>query len=204
MCLDLNTLELDWVQDVLDETNCTPVRNWRTAILRIHKHQLSLRLALLYHGRHPRLENRTPSTARLSGGRNTAAIPSRTCPAACRARWPAARNKLSDLIFVPVARTPSGSEGILSAIDKASGEVVWEFKSAMYSWSSPVIVYDGNGDGFILYCTSGGYMYLLDGRSGEVLNSIDLGGNIEASAAVYGNTVVVGTRAQLIWGVQLQ
>ena len=25
MCLDLNTLELVWVQDVLDDTNCSPV-----------------------------------------------------------------------------------------------------------------------------------------------------------------------------------
>jgi hypothetical protein len=46
-------------------------------------------------------------------------------------------------------------------------------------------------------------MYLLDGRSGEVLDKRDMGGNIEASAAAFGNTVVVGTRSQTIWGVTL-
>jgi hypothetical protein len=204
MCLDLNTLELDWVQDVLDDTNCTPVleledghpyvyistsfhygwRSYTTAAIPVWKIDAVTGEVVW------RTEYSCYTVKDVSGG--------------VQGTLACGKNKLSDLIFVPVARTPSGSEGILSAIDKASGEVVWEFKSAMYSWSSPVIVYDGNGDGFILYCTSGGYMYLLDGRSGEVLNSIDLGGNIEASAAVYGNTVVVGTRAQLIWGVQLQ
>ena len=73
----------------------------------------------------------------------------------------------------------------------------------MYSWSSPVIVYDSEGNGYIVYCTAGGYMYLIDGRTKNVLDSINLGGNVEASPAVYNNTVVVGTRAQKIWGINI-
>jgi outer membrane protein assembly factor BamB len=113
------------------------------------------------------------------------------------------KNKLSDLIFVPIARTPEGSTGILAALDKKTGKAVWEFQSAMYSWSSPVLVYDKDGNGYVIYCTSGGYMYLLDGRTGETLDARDMGGNIEASAAAFGNTIVVGTRSQTIWGVTL-
>ena len=114
------------------------------------------------------------------------------------------KNKLSNLIFVPVARTGSNaSAGKLVALDKQTGEMVWEFPTAVYSWSSPVDFYDAEGNGYLIYCTSGGYMYLLDGATGEKLDAIDLNGNIEASAAVFNNTVVVGHRSQKIFGIAL-
>ena len=113
------------------------------------------------------------------------------------------KNKLSDLIFVPVARTPERGTGILSALNKKTGEVVWEVQTQVYSWSSPVTVYDAAGNGYLIYCTAGGYMYLLDGLTGKALDSLDVGSNVEASPAVYNNTVVVGTRGELIWGVTL-
>ena len=113
------------------------------------------------------------------------------------------KNALSDLIFVPVARTPDRGTGVLVALNKQTGQVVWEISSNVYSWSSPVAVYDEAGNGYLIYCTSGGYIYLIDGLTGQVLDSRDLGGNIEASPAVYNNTVVVGTRTQQIWGLNL-
>ena len=114
------------------------------------------------------------------------------------------RNDLSDLIFVPVARTgESANAGVLAALDKETGETVWEFPTTVYSWSSPVDVYDSKGHGYILYPTSGGYLYLLDGKTGEKLDAIDLNGNVEASAAVFNDMVVVGHRAQQIFGIKL-
>ena len=103
-----------------------------------------------------------------------------------------------------MARTGSNaSAGKLVALDKQTGEMVWEFPTAVYSWSSPVDFYDAEGNGYLIYCTSGGYMYLLDGATGEKLDAIDLNGNIEASAAVFNNTVVVGHRSQKIFGIAL-
>lgn len=46
-------------------------------------------------------------------------------------------------------------------------------------------------------------MYLIDGLSGKVLDSLDLKGHVEASPAVFNDTVVVGTRNMLIWGIKL-
>jgi len=77
-------------------------------------------------------------------------------------------------------------------------------ETMMYAWSSPVAVYDAEGNGYIILCTTGGYMHLLDGRTGLALTHLDLGSNIEASPAVYNSTVVVGTRGQKIWGISLQ
>ena len=205
MCLNLNTLTLDWVQNVLDDTNCTPV-------LELEDGHPYVYTSTSFHG---------GWRAPMSG---TADIPiwkidaitgeivwqkDYTCytedgvSGGTQGTLAIGKGSLSDLIFVPVARTPKGGTGILSAINKHTGEVVWEIETIVYSWSSPVTVYDQDGNGYLVYCTAGGYMYLIDGLTGEVLDSLDVGGNVEASPAVYNNTIVVGTRSQLIWGVTI-
>ena len=45
---------------------------------------------------------------------------------------------------------------------------------------------------------------IYDGKTGEVLDKMNLGGNVEASPAVYKDTLVVGTRTQKIFGIKLQ
>lgn len=206
MCLNLNTLKLVWVQDVLDDTNCTPV-------LELEDGHPYVYVSTSFHAGWRAAENSTATVpvwkidavngeivwqtdytcytqSGVSGGvQGTIAL---------------GKNKLSNLIFVPVARTGSNaSTGKLAALDKQTGEAVWTFDTAVYSWSSPVDFYDAEGNGYLIYCTSGGYMYLLDGASGEKLDAIDLSGNIEASAAVFNNMVVVGHRSQKIFGIEL-
>jgi outer membrane protein assembly factor BamB len=66
-----------------------------------------------------------------------------------------------------------------------------------------VDVYDKDGKGYIVYTTSDGTMYLLDGLTGKQLDQFDLGGTVDASPAVYDGWAVVGTRSQKIWGVKL-
>ena len=93
--------------------------------------------------------------------------------------------------------------GVCAAIDKATGEVLWEHEAA-YAWSSPVCVYNEDGSGAVLYCSSTGKMYLIDGTSGEVRDTYDFGDvTLEASPAVYGNYAVVGTRDCEICGFSL-
>lgn len=205
MCLDLNTLTLDWVQNVLDDTNCSPVleledghpyvyistsfhAGWRapasgTAVIPVWKID-ALTGEIVW-----QTDYNCYTVAGTSGGvQGTIAL---------------GKNALSDYIFVPIARNPNGSGGKLVALRKDTGEIAWEFQSDMYSWSSPVDIYDENGNGYILYCTTGGYMYLIDGLTGTRLDAINLGSNIEASPICYNNTVVVGTRGQQIYGVRL-
>ena len=205
MCLDLNTLKLDWVQDILDDTNCSPV-------LELEDGHPYVYISTSFHAGWRAAENAVAkipvwkidaengeivwehdynchTVKDVSGGvQGTVAV---------------GKNKLSDLVFVPVARTPDVSTGKLVALSKKTGETVWEIQTQVYSWSSPVAVYDGAGNGYLVFCTSGGYMYLIDGLTGKVLDSLDLKGHVEASPAVFNDTVVVGTRGQLIWGVRL-
>ena len=203
-CLNLNTLETVWVQDVLDDTNCTPVLEledghpyiytstsfhlgWRSStsaeipVWKIDAETGEIIWSTSYECR---------SVKGNSGGvQGTLAL---------------GKNDLQDLIFVPVAKTPTVTSGKLVALSKETGEEVWVLEDNAYTWSSPVTVYDKEGKGYVISCDSVGDMYLLDGRTGEVLDKMNLGGNVEASPAVYKNTLVVGTRAQKIYGVTLE
>lgn len=203
-CLNLNTLETVWVQDVLDDTNCTPVLEledghpyiytstsfhlgWRSnttaeiPVWKIDAETGEILWSTSYQCR---------SVKGNSGGvQGTLAI---------------GKNDLKDLIFVPVAKTPTVSSGKIVALNKETGEEVWVLEDSAYSWSSPVTVYTKKGKGYVITCDSIGDMYLLDGKTGEVLDKMNLGGNVEASPAVYKDTLVVGTRTQKIFGIKLQ
>ena len=57
--------------------------------------------------------------------------------------------------------------GVLTCLNKKTGEIVWEHKG-FYAWSSPVCVYNSDGSGRVLYCTCEGLLYLLDAEKGKV------------------------------------
>lgn len=205
MCLDLNTLTLDWVQNVQDDTNCTPV-------LELEDGHPYVYTSTSFHGgwRAPMSGTATipiwkidALTGEIVWEKDYTCFTEDGVSGGTQGTLAIGKNKLSDLIFVPVARTPNAGTGVLAALNKQTGEVVWEVQTLIYSWSSPVTVYDADGNGYIVYCTAGGYMYFLDGLTGKALDSLDVGGNVEASPAVYNDTIVVGTRRELIWGVTL-
>ena len=203
MCLNLNTLELVWVQDVLDDTNDTPV-------LSVEDGHLYLYISTSFH-----LGWRSSSVAEIPIWKIDAEtgeiIWSR--PYNCttmdgvsggvQSTIALGKHDLSDYIYVTVSMTDSVSTGVLSCIDKKTGEVVWEHK-AYYAWSSPVCVYNTDGSGVVIYCTSQGEVFMLDGLTGKVLSQMQMNGNVEASPAVYNDRLVVGTRNCMIYGVQLK
>ena len=113
-------------------------------------------------------------------------------------------SNIEDLVIFPVARTPQVRAGILVALDKQTGREVWRTKLKRYAWSSPVAIYDENGNTVIVQGDSVGNLYLIDGATGEILDRMALGSNIEATPAVFENTIVVGTRGQKIFGIRLR
>ncbi|MBR4082500.1 MAG: PQQ-like beta-propeller repeat protein, partial [Clostridia bacterium] len=97
--------------------------------------------------------------------------------------------------------------GAIIALDKASGKVAWARRLDDYSYSSPVAVYSESGESWIVQGTGSGMMYLLRGTTGEVVDTLQLEGEIEASPAVYGNTLVIGTTGKntgFIYGITLE
>ena len=204
MCLDLNTLQLVWVQDILDDSNSSPV-------LSVEDGHLYLYISTSF-----RLGWRSNSTAEVPVWKIDAETgeiiwqKSYECSSedgvsgGVQSTIAMGKEELSDYIYVTVARTGGQAEGVLACIDKNTGEAVWEHAAA-YAWSSPVCVYNPDGSGKVLYCNSTGHIYLLDGKTGEVLDCNPLSdGVIEASPVVYQSYMVVGTRDCKIWGMELQ
>ena len=67
--------------------------------------------------------------------------------------------------------------------------------STIYRWIS---------NGYIIQGDSAGNLHILDGKTGQKLNSVTLNANIESSPAVFNNTLVVATRGGSIYGVKIK
>ncbi len=206
-CWDLNTMKLIWVQNVLDDTNSSPV--------------------FAEEGGHGYIYISTSLHFTAPGTANTrkGGIPIWKIDAATgEVVWETdkyscytvtgvsggvqdtpvlGRKDISNLVIYAIARTPNPGSGILVALDKKTGNEVWKTNFNHYAWSSPVAVYTPGGKSYIVQCDTIGNMFLVEGKTGKIVDYINLGTNIEASPAVFGNTIVVGTRGQKIYAIKI-
>ncbi|MDY7225423.1 PQQ-binding-like beta-propeller repeat protein [Hyalangium rubrum] len=111
---------------------------------------------------------------------------------------------IGDRVLFTLSRCPGFTEGLMVALDKATGEEVWRKPLDNYAWSSPTACKDEQGHTFILQGDILGTVHLLDGRTGEELDSLKLSGLIEASPAIFGDMAVLATRGQWIHGLRLR
>ena len=107
-------------------------------------------------------------------------------------------------IIYSVSRTPKLSSGYLVSIDIKNGETVWMKELSNYAWSSTAVVYSQIGAAYLVQCCSNGDILLLNAGNGEILDTISLHTTLEATPAVFGNTVVVGTRDERIVGITIE
>ena len=203
MCLNLNTLELVWVQDILDDSNSTPV-------LSVEDGHLYLYVSTSFHlGWRSNYDAQIPiwkidaETGEIVWQTEYTCYTEDGVSGGVQSTIAVGEQSLSDYIYCTVARTGDMYAGVLTCLNKKTGEIVWEHKG-FYAWSSPVCVYNSDGSGRVLYCTCEGLLYLLDAEKGKVLYSYSLSeGAIEASPAVYNDYLVIGTRAGTIQGLKL-
>ena len=203
-CLDLNTLETVWVQDILDDSNSTPV-------LSVEDGKLYLYVSTSFH-----LGWRSSTTANVPIWKidaETGEIIWKTeyeCESmdgvsgGVQSTIAVGKHDLNDMIFVTVAMTHGTGSGDIVALNKSDGSKVWE-NQIPYTWSSPVCVYNQGGEGEVIYGASDGRLRCLYGKTGEEKSHLSISnGTIEASPAVYEDYLVVGTRAGKIWGIKLE
>jgi len=211
MCVDLNTMTLVWVQDTMDDTNASPIFEESivegTAYIYIAP---SLHITgtgdpaegnvYIY-----KINAATGEKVWTSGPYHCVSRPG--VSGGVQGTGIIGRGDISNLVIFPVAGTPSVAPGLLVALDKSTGQEVWSFAMANYAWSSPVAVYTEQGKSYVIICDSAGMVFMLDGSTGEVaasLNTTQIGSIIEATPAVYGNTIVVGTRGMRIDAIQIK
>lgn len=204
-CIDLNTMELVWTQDTRDDSNSTPVFEWNgldggyiyTAPSLHWTAEGSKGYICIY-----KLDAKTGEIvweqkfdcytySGVSGGVQSSPLLGKP------------GTQLEGVILYTIARTPNMGDGKLVAFDTETGEILWEKYMDYYTWSSPLAVYDDSGNAYIIYGDSVGNMNMLDSE-GNLLSNIGLGSNIEASPAVFENTLVIGTRAGHVFGIEIK
>lgn len=98
-----------------------------------------------------------------------------------------------DLLIAPT------DSGRVIGIDRASGEIRWEFRlPGPFLWSSPVVV-----DDVYIQADCGGTIHAYDVSDTSVqppeLWSVGLGACIESTPAVWGGRIIVGTRGGQVY-----
>lgn len=206
ICLDLNTMEVVWVANTLDDTNCTPVleEDPETGTAYIYlstslhwtkndKDQGDIPIYKFNAATGEIIWQRTYpcyTVSGVSGGVQSTAL--------------VGENKLSELVYFTIARTGGNSKGKIVALNKTTGGEVWSCDMSDYTWSSPLALYDKDGNGYVIFCDSTGNMYMVDGLTGKLYDTTNLGANVEASPAAFENTIVVGTRGKEIYGIKVK
>ena len=209
-CIDLETMRVVWIANTEDDTNGSPVLDviseneaylYVGTSLHFNKDGNNTGIAPFF-----RIDAMTgeidQSTGRygltvftvsgVSGGIQATAVVGKQ------------GSNIADLVVIPIARYGGKDTGVLVALDKETFKVEWKMDMDGYAWSSPAVVYDSENKGYIIQADSKGRIFLIDGGSGSVLDTIaPTKTNFEASPAVFGNMIVVGCRGQMIFGIRL-
>ena len=127
------------------------------------------------------------------------------------------KKSISDLVIFSYCMTNGIYSGNhLVAYNKDTGDKVWDYLMNQYSWSSPVDVYDADGNAYIVICDSVGQIHLVNGLTGvritylQLIKNKGLAGenknaqNIESSPIVINGMIVIGTRGSSIYGVSIK
>ena len=206
-CVDLNTMELVWAQDTKDDSNSTPVMEY------VSENEAYIYTAPSLHWTADESDQGSIAVYKLnaltgeivwetpfdvhtvdgvSGGVQSTPLLGKKGTA------------LEGLIIYTVARTPDMDSGVMVALDTKTGEEVWTMDMENYTWSSPVAVYGAEGEAYVVTFDSIGTVFFVDGKTGEELYASSVGSLVEASPAVYNDKIVVGTRGQQIYGLQVK
>ncbi|HHY63761.1 MAG TPA: PQQ-like beta-propeller repeat protein, partial [Clostridiaceae bacterium] len=206
LCLDINNLEPVWVYDVGDDTDSTIViEEEEDGVFIYTANEVDKRCA---NGKASKADANIRKFNALTGElvwqRDYTCYYRSGINGGVLGTPLLGKDDIADRIIFPVCFTGSQMDGKLVALDKKTGEEIWVRHLENYSWSSPVAIKDEDGKTYGLLCGYDGYMRLFDPMTGEDLDKISLGANIESSPSVYNDIVVVGSYARKIFGVRIK
>lgn len=114
------------------------------------------------------------------------------------------KGNCSHLIFSTLANDGANGMGHFYAWDKRTGKEVWKVALKHYAWSSPVAFYNERNELYIVLGDTSGRLYLVEGKTGNIIFNKVFGHNFESSPVVVGNTLVVGSRGNSVYKCHLQ
>ena len=112
--------------------------------------------------------------------------------------------QLDHLLFAVVSGFPVDNAFRLMALERSTGDTLWNFDGDTYSWSSPLFFWSEEGEPWLVQGDARGRLRLLDARTGEEVAQVSLGANVEASPAMFEGRIVVGTRVENIFGIDIR
>ncbi len=114
------------------------------------------------------------------------------------------KGQINNMVVFTLSRYKSMSGGVMVALDKASGNELWQKSIEGYTDSSPADVYTSDGKAYIVQCNNKGTVFLVD-SAGEIKDKMNLNGAIEGSPVVYENMIVVGTKNTMkCYGIKIK
>lgn len=201
-CIELNTMETVWVQDLLDDVNSTPaleegangvflyVGNTVDRTMKRQKGTAAFFKINAINGEIVwKYDYEVNTTEHITGGCMSSAV--------------LGKNALEGLVYTSFASTSGTTSGKVFCFDTATGSVVWEHSLSSYTWSSPIALYTESGKGYLLFFDHTGTASLLDGKTGALVGSFSLSEKVEASPCAFGDIIVIGTRDRHIFGIRV-
>ena len=132
------------------------------------------------------------------------------------------RHNISNLVIFSYSMTKGLMSGNrIVAYDRNTGLEVWHYDMNIYTYSSPVAVYDQYGNAYIVVADSLGQIHMLNGQTGPDDNGAAMfvysvprnmgtdnettsGVEFQASPAAFGNMIVIGTTSGSLFGIRIE
>lgn len=190
-CVDINTMSTVWAIDTEDKIDATPALDMEES------GALALYTGNTYYRRYKSSVCNLRKVDALTGKVLwTYDVPGLTYNADYEVGLVASpvvgQQSISDMVIFTATNGKHGCSVL--ALNKNDGSLIWRKDFEGEGHSSPVAVYNENGDAWILQALGNGSIVLMKADSGEVLDTLVLeGAQITASPAVYGNLLVIGT-----------
>lgn len=193
-CIDINTLQPVWVQDLKDDVNACLAFEWDGDT------------PYLYTG--PSTDYKYGDVALYKVNAQTgeivwelpykcgydSSIPGGVMGSPVLGK---AGTNMDGMIIFSLGRYPTIGKGQVIALDKKTGEILWEYETTRNIWSSPIALYTEDGRGYLFQADIGGNCHLIDAATGEKVAYYDLGRTTESSPVAFGNRILIGTRSAM-------
>ncbi|MCR5324611.1 MAG: PQQ-binding-like beta-propeller repeat protein [Lachnospiraceae bacterium] len=203
-CLDLNKMQMVWVQELNEDINSSPILDldgdskyvYVATTLKYNYDKHSMGDACIYklNAMNGEIVWKKPYNVHTVKGYAGGVLSTGAL----------GQGRISDHIIYSVSKTPGLEEGYLVALNRKDGKEAWRIGLDMYSWSSTVITYADDQSPYIIQGCQNGDLLLIDATSGIIKSRLNYGSAIEATPVVYENNIVLATRSEKIFGVKIK
>ena len=205
-CVDLNTMELVWAQDIKDDAASSPVFEW-----------ISDTEGYIYTASSLQWTKNTEAQSSISIYKidaltgqilwekpyNVHRVDGTTGGVLATPVLGKAGSTIDGMIIYTIAGTPERQSGVMVALNTKTGDTVWSMDMNHYAWSAPVALYTDNGTACVVVCDTMGNAALVEAKTGKLLSTVNLGLPVESSPVAYENMLVVGSVGEKIFGIKV-